>query len=260
MMQMNSEILNTSRVELTISHQKKLTTYNNYSLPLCSLLWNTNYEPWLYEHFTQLYASKDNKSLWVDYLEPLYYPNDICEYFFIRANELIEIEVINELKRFIKEGYYILIVVDRRQIPSLKLDMDKYILKKVIPTQVLLYGFDESNETFLGYGLKNDSSWGEHIYSYKLIEKSHSSCLTYMKKLPIWVNWYNIVVMRPKQLNTAYVANKQKIIKDVNDYLHSTPNIYKLRPEILLERNNNISYGWDIQKRIIYHMKKKTEL
>src|SRR5690554_2560982 len=170
---LNSVNKNTSSEKLKIVLQKEITTYLNYSLPLCSILWNENKKMWLYEHFTQLYCI-NNENIWLDYLEDLYFPSDVTDYSFVNSDEMKYIDdIILYIKEKISQKYYIFIYLDKFYLRNS--NTNSY-LKDHEPLFVFIYGYDDFSKQFNGIGFSNDSYFGFLNYSYENVSKAYKSC------------------------------------------------------------------------------------
>ena len=71
--------------------QREITTYLNYSMPLCTFL-KPDKNQWLLEHFTNIYLMMGTDGyVWVDYLEDLLFPHNVIDYIMIEAGEMEKI-------------------------------------------------------------------------------------------------------------------------------------------------------------------------
>jgi hypothetical protein len=104
--------------EMKVKLQKDLTTYLNFSIPLCATLWDQSKLPWFYEHFNHVYCMTSRGGyFWVDYLEAADLFEDVLESTFLNADRAQDItDISGYLKEKIAEGFYVMIFADEYYI------------------------------------------------------------------------------------------------------------------------------------------------
>lgn len=97
--------------------QKEITTYLNYSMPLCTFL-QANKSQWLLEHFTNIYLMIGEEGyVWIDYLEDLLFPTSVIDYIMIEAKEMEEIEDVEYyFLNLLDESNYLMFFIDEFDI------------------------------------------------------------------------------------------------------------------------------------------------
>ncbi|WP_148265086.1 hypothetical protein [Clostridium sp. BNL1100] len=242
-----------SNKELNVKLQKEITTYLNYSLPLCAILWDRKKENWAYEHFTQLYCMKDKSGyLWLDYLEELLFPQDVSNYIFIPSDDL---KNVNDIIFFIKEkvslGNCLMIFLDKYYISN-----SRNYLKKHDIFQAFIYGYDDVSNELLGIGFLDNNTFDYLRYSYSDVLEAYTSCRNEYESSPLWVRLYACVLIKVKNLGEEHKCNFTKIISDMKNYVSSIGCESDLRYEIKICRGTNATYGINVINEVIDHLKR----
>lgn len=238
---------------LNFESQKNITTYLNYSLPLCSFCWDLSKTEWIYEHFTQIYLMKGtNDYVWLDYLEDLYFPSDILDYSFMPMKEMQKIDdIVSYIKNLIDNGFQLTIMVDKYFIETTNL----YKKDEHVPIQLYINGYDDRNKEFIGVGFQTDSTFTSVTYSYQEMQDGFNSIKKNDKQEAIWVEWYACTLMKLKNCNQKYSFSPSKFLIDLENFISSKKEPNKLRPEISFERGNDAIYGLSAQYEIIESIK-----
>lgn len=245
------EINNQHTKALNIKLQNDVTTYLNFSLPLCAILWNENKVSWFYEHFTQLYCINNNKEFfWLDYLEELYFPKDIAKYFFMNSDSMESVtDIISFLKNMINECHYVILFVDGFYLPG----RTQY-LNTHVHIQVLFYGYDEIKKSFLSIGFDKHSVFTIFEDSYDDVTKAYFEGKNNYMKSPEWVRLYTAVLLKMEKPDKKYIFNLENFIEPFTNYTLSAGNATMLRPEIRTSRGENAVYGLEVHEKLLFHL------
>ncbi|EPR08147.1 hypothetical protein [Ruminiclostridium papyrosolvens] len=239
--------------EIHVKLQREITTYLNYSLPLCAILWDRKKENWTYEHFTQLYCIKDkNDYLWLDYLEDILFPQDVSDYIFIPSDDLKnENDIIFLIKEKVSLCNCLMIFLDKYYISN-----SRNYLKRHDIFQAFIYGYDDVSNEFLGIGFQDNNTFDYLHYSYSDVSEAYTSCRNGYESSPIWVRLYACVLIKVKNLGEEHKCNFTKIISDMKNYVSSIGYESDLRYEIKVCRGTNATYGINVIKEVIDHLKR----
>lgn len=242
--------------EINICNQKEITTYLNYSLPLCVILNDQMKQDWILEHFSNIYLMYGEQGyIWLDFLEDLYFPQEVLEYKFLDANQMMHQ---TNLKEFILEkinqDYCLMIFVDMYFICNSPLYMKAHEVE-----QLFLFGYDKKNNELYGIGFEKNFKFEKITYNYDEIVEGYKSCLERYQNFPIWVKDYNLIYMKIKNPNIKYEANVKKIFEGIIKFRNSKGCESDLRPEIIIERGNIAYFGIAAQKRMAEGFKKLYE-
>lgn len=238
--------------KLKINLQQELTTYLNYSLPLCAILWDHKKLPWLYEHFIQLYSMKGpNGYLWLDYLEELYFPLDVAEYKFIDSEIM---KNVTDIKGFIKDridnGYCSMIFFDEFYLSG-----RRFFNQRHKPLQIFIYGYDDIEKTFLSIGFTPDFTFTFLKQPYEdLITAYEAAKSSFNQQIPIWVKLYTTVLIKVKEPLQEYHFNMDRFLKGLKSYLFCEENPWMLRPEIRVERGEKANFGMSVYDDILHNL------
>lgn len=235
---------------LKVGIQKEITAYLNYSMPLNVFMWDETKKNWLYEHFTNIYVIRGNEnSIWLDFLENLYFPNDVLDYRFLNYEYMIKCDQILEyLISKIDDAFSIMLFVDKYYIES-----DMEYKRKHEPLQIFLYGYNKCEKNFYGIGFDKDRNYCKLEYSFEEIKRAYDSlicdlCAGYG---PIWVKLYTLVMMKYIKINKPFDTSNSKILEQIKDYYFGKKLPEKLRPEIVIERGDKAIYGINAQSEIV---------
>lgn len=242
--QQNTKVLN-------VKIQNDVTTYLNFSLPLCAILWNENKVSWLYEHFTQVYCiNKKKEFFWLDYMENLYFPKDTAEYFFMDSNSMESVtDIISFLKNMINECHYVILFVDSFYLPG-----KTQYLNTHAHIQVLFYGYDEMKKSFLSIGFDKQSIFTFFEDSYDDVSKAYFEGKNFYMKAPEWVRLYTAVLLKMEEPDKEYIFNPENFIESFKNYTLSTGESTMLRPEIRASRSENAVYGLKVNDELLFHL------
>ena len=236
--------------KLPIIQHNKVTTYLNFSLPLCALGKN-NYE-WFMEHFSNIYSMRSSDEyLWLDYHEDLYFPNDVFDYSFMNTNEAAKISSFEDyIISSIDSGNYIIIFVD-----SYFVNGNENYQKVHIPLQLFIYGYSLFDRVLYSIGFDENHRFKD--ISYKLDEVNYAACflLNNLENTEYWVKSYFIISIKEKNDREDYRFDADKAIEKISDYVYSIPGKQSLRPEIIFERGDVALYGIKAQEEVLNSLK-----
>lgn len=232
--------------KLPIVLQDKVTTYLNFTLPLCTLKVN-DYE-WFTEHFSNIYSMRGSDNyLWLDYHEDLYFPKDILEYKFTELNEALNVKNWNEyIIDEINAKKYCIIFVDSYYFKG-----NENYNKIHVPIQVFIYGYSLENKELYSVGFDESHQFKTLTYNINEISNGINALLSNYENYPIWVKKYFIITIKNSEDIIDYRFNADVAIEKISDYIHSVSGNQLLRPEIVIERGNDAKYGFKAQEEVL---------
>lgn len=227
--------------------QKEITTYLNYSMPLCTFLQPIK-EQWLLEHFTNIYLMiGEDGYIWIDYLEDLLFPKSVLDYIMIEAKKM---EMIEDIEYYffnlIDENYYLMFFIDEFDI-----NKTMHYQKSHKITQILVYGYDKKKDEVNVIGFDKNRIFTELVYDYHEVFFSYKKCLLNRKRRPYWEDKYNVILLRDKNPTMEYKANADVVYDQVRKFYYSEGTAEDLRPEIRIERGEYAYYGMRAQEELI---------
>jgi len=235
---------------LRVEEQKNITTYLNFSLPLCSVLWDKKKSPWFLEHFTNIYTIRqDNEYLWLDYLEKVHFIDDIMECISVSLESMKTItDIVSYIKEKINAGFYLILFVNSYYIKASASYQNYHN-----PLQLYIYGYDDRKALFYGIGFNTSSNFDKIVYTYEEVEQGFLSCINNNTEIfqKVWIKWYCCSLMKVKDVGEEYLCKPHLFINDIENYIESKDLINKLRPEIVKERGNVAKYGISAFQEVI---------
>lgn len=234
--------------KLNIMFQQKVTTYLNFSLPLCVILHNPNLSEWIYDHFTNIYLMREkNNYIWLDYLEQNCFVDDVLDSTVYKAEELSKnSDYITKLIKYMDSDNYI------------HLFLDEYYLKKSTSyhikhneMQCLLYGYNNTDCIFYGIGFTHNKAFGTIHIPYSEISDSIHYCLAEYPNMNVWVNDYYLTVYRKRDIEGRYKFNVPEFLSSLKNFTDSNNCKHLLRPEIITARGDKALYGMEAQRELI---------
>lgn len=241
---------------LDLNVQNKVTTYLNYSLPLCVLLQNDNKKEYLMEHFSNIYLMKDDEDyIWLDYHEDSSLLEDVLELKNEKRKSLRSFENIEELLlKKINEGYYLMVFTDEFYASN----SGKYG-KEHCFFQLFIYGYSTEEDLFYGLSFDEQNNFGKVQLSLRDIMKGINYCLFYDEKVPEWINNYFLVYLKESDFSKPFHCDPNRVIEKVKDYFFSRPGDSELRPDVVAERGSKAIYGLAAQEEVINSLKKSLD-
>lgn len=237
--------------ELRIKVQKEINTYMTYSLPLCAVLKDENMYSWLYEHFIQIYALKDNNGgIWVDYLEDRIFYRDIAEYSIIQAKAMEnEGSIIDFIIDKINQGYYVITFIDEFYLPN----KIPYGVEHNIH-QIMLYGYNNVEGKFNTVSFDNQYDFTAYSYKYDQIESAYEKGkLLYSADMP-WLQNETVELIKPKNMEAPYHSRLDIILDDIRKYKCGEDGNARIRP-FNLAFGEKASFGRAVMEDIIEYLK-----
>lgn len=236
---------------LNIYLQKDITTYLNYSMPLCAILWDKGKILWMYEHFNNIYCINDRDNyLWLDFVEDHNYPQDAAEYISVDLKSMEEIEdIIDFIKGFISDGYYVRLILDEYYLSEKPAFGKEHNL-----IQVLIFGYNDTEKRMKAIGFLKDNVFGIYEQSYQETIDSYNACRDLYSDEVIWHKLYNAILIKVKDVNKKYRFNSSKLIDGIQKYISSCGDASVLRPEIRHQMGDNAVFGIQVYDEVIIHL------
>lgn len=236
--------------ELKVKVQKDITTYLNYSLPLCGILSDERRYAWLYEHFVQLYALTDQQgNLWVDYLEDRDFYKDVAEYKIFKSDELRKVGCIIEfIIEKINMGYYLIIFMDEYYLPGKASYNSSHFVH-----QLMVYGYDNDKKVFKTIAFNNINEFTVFEYEYNQLEQAYEQGKAYYSSSPIWVSNETIEMVRINTIN-SYSFNLDPFIENLDIYLKGEGNYSKIRSNNLETNGREATFNFNIYNELLFHL------
>ena len=236
--------------ELKVKVQKDVTTYLNYSLPLCAILSDSNLYAWFYEHFIQIYTLTDNDgNLWIDYLEDRNFYKNITEYEIYGCNELKSVEsIINLVTNRINLQYYVIVYVDEYYLPGKESYRKSHFLH-----QLMIYGYDNENKTLKTIAFNKNKDFIETEYTYEQFVESYEEAKIYYDLSPVWVTNETLELIRIKAID-SYEFNTQLFLKELKCYLSNQGDYSKIRQNNLIINGKKATFNYAIYDDLLFHL------
>lgn len=241
---------------LDLDVQNKVTTYLNYSLPLCVVLQNQNKKELMMEHFSNIYLMKDSKEyIWLDYHEDSSLLPDVLESETVKRKPLRYCDNIEELLfEKINEGYYVMVFTDEFYASN----SDKYG-KEHSFFQLFIYGYSTEEDLFYGLSFDEQNNFGKIHLSLSDIMKGIKYCMFYNEKVPDWVDNFFLVYLKESNPSKSFNCNLSLSIDKIRDFYFSQAGGFELRPEVVAERGSKALYGLAAQEEVINSLKKSLD-
>lgn len=235
--------------------QREITTYLNYSMPLCTFL-KPDKNQWLLEHFTNIYLMMGTDGyVWVDYLEDLLFPHNVIDYIMIEAGEMEKIvDMEPYLLNLVDENFCLMFFIDEFDVGG-----TAYYRKSHRITQILVYGYDQEKREIYVVGFDKTRKFTELVYDYQDVLSSYNKCLRNRKGRPFWEDKYNVILLRDKDPEMVYKADPNVVYDQIKKFFYSEGSVEDLRPEIRIERGEIAYYGMRAQEELINNFQKLYE-
>lgn len=227
--------------------QNEITTYVNYSMPLCVFL-QTNKEQWLLEHFSNIYFMIGKEDyVWIDYLEDLLFFKDVLEFTMIEASEMEKIEDIEcFFSDMINKDYALMLFIDEFYVSE-----TIYYNKEHKIKQILVHGYDRQKNEIYMLGFDKRNVFTKLVQNYKEVLYSYQICLRNRKEQPYWVDKYNVIILKDLTPEVVYKAKPNIVYSNMKKFFYSEGSTNDLRPEIRIERGEIANYGMQAQDKLI---------
>lgn len=237
--------------ELKIKVQKDLTTYMNYSLPLCAILADDGLYPWFYQHFVQLYTSTDEMgNLWADYLEKRDFYKDIAENFIYDCKSLSdEKDILGFIINKINSGYYVIMFVDEYYLPRKSSYMSNHFMH-----QLMIYGYNNDTSIFKTIGFDEKKEFRNDDYTYEQIQQAYELGKNYYESSPVWVLNETVEIIRLKDITNSYKFDMGLFLNELNTYLSGQGEYSKIRPNNLKTNGTRASFNFKIFDELDFHL------
>ncbi len=237
--------------ELKIKVQKDLTTYLNYSLPLCAILSEDKYYPWFYQHFVQLYTLNDDEgNLWVDYLEDLDFFKDVADKHFYDYKSLIEVkDILNFIINNIDMDNYVIVFLDEYYLPHKLSYMKEHFLH-----QLMIYGYNEETQIFNTIAFNEDGEFKKDDYTFEQINQAYELGKNYYQTSPIWVLNETLEIIKLKETEDKYEFSLDLFLEELNTYLLGQGDYSKIRPNNLKTNGTIASFNFKVFDELIIHL------
>ncbi|WP_114298932.1 hypothetical protein [Anaerobacterium chartisolvens] len=236
--------------ELKIKVQKDVTTYLNYSLPLCGILSENKLYAWFYEHFIQIYALTDNNgNLWIDYLEDKDFYKNVAEYEIYGCDELKDVGNIIELVADkINMQYYIIVYIDEYYLPGKESYRQWHFLHSL-----MIYGYDNEKEILKTIAFNNNKDFTQTEYTYGQFVEAYEEGKLYYDSSPVWVTNETLEVIRLKEID-SYKFDIKSFLEELNGYLSNQGEYSKIRPNNLKINGEKATFNYMIYDELLYHL------
>lgn len=237
---------------LRIKERHNVLSYVHYINPLSSILWNENKADWIHEHFTNIYLIREsNNYLWFDYLEAEDYMRDVCSQETMSIQKFMtcfseSVSLIDLIRKHLNEDFYLILFADSFYLKGTPSFQEKHEY-----FGAYLYGYDDETESLYGLGYRNNGTYGTISYSYDAFEEAVKSVLRVSHKNEIWIEWYMLTRLKMIDESLKYQYYPDNFIRQVEEFLDSCGDESRLRPDTILCRGTNASYGLNAQNGLI---------
>ena len=204
--------------KLPIKLQREINNLMYNAAYLCIILNYENMYPWFYEHYTQLYFTKDKigietnkKETFMDFYGGWTEPKGLFDVKYMTKYELEEKNKLDLIKRILNKDEYIYTYID-----------EYYIGEKTHNSHdVLIYGYDDDKEEFCLLGFK-DNFFVSYTLNYSVFEKSFDSSIQIAKESITDERKYQLFSLTPLfDENTECKFDLYKFMSLFKQYLNS---------------------------------------
>ena len=237
------------KIELPLIEKTSLISYPDVALAMPIMMTIPNIENWLVSEFIQLHSN----SIFIKYYnygsaeeyEPL-------ETTILRTHLDLGEDIIDVIKNFIKNEYYIIVLCDDSCIPILNIKYSRL-------HSILLFGYDDDKQKFDAYAYHNGKPAKFKILYKEFLNAYNSKyCAGYEVKSNDFdgmnenddVHRINcesnlLVLYKIKELKFDYI-NIEKFKWHMLDYMEAVNTVSRERPHLGLFNTETILWGMDI--------------
>jgi hypothetical protein len=209
---------------LPINLQKDVTSYLNYSLPLCSILSNKKNKNWLSSRFLNIYSIESSEKLWLDFLEPVDFYTDVASQQFTPSHQLPDdFNLIEHVKSCLSKGYYLSFFVDSSDLLP--------FTDQSHPLQLWAYAYDEENQIISSPGFSGERDFELVNYPVEKIERAFQTLFKARQDQPIWYQMYCLTEVSILTYQGGDESLSDTIRNSILNYAQSTALPSIIRPE-----------------------------
>ena len=209
---------------LPISLQREVTSYLNYSLPLCSILSEDKNRNWLNSRFLNLYSIDSPEKLWLDFLEPVDFYADVASHHFITAENLTDdFNLLQHIQDCLARGRSLSFFVDSSELLSFS--------DQSHPLQLWVYGYDEEKQLVFSPGFSGEREFELVQYPVDKIVRAFYALFEKRHEQPIWYRLYCLAEVSVTNYQGSEDTLCDAIRERLNQYAESTVLSNCIRPE-----------------------------
>jgi hypothetical protein len=240
--------------ELKIVLQDMFRTYLCNSLPLCALFTDERLLPWFYEHFINIFANVDESGYTkLDFVEHRA-PYKEVMYEVYLGYRLLEKEpkIVDFVIDKINKGYYVVIYVDEYYLPVKSVYQKEHYVHNSI-----IYGYDNTTETFLGIGFNAELLFTYLTFKYNDLEIAFEKGKSYYHISAPWCENNAIELLKLKDYPVEYPFDMQRFLTQLGDYLASVGDNSVIFTYMMSQ--NRIIHGIDVYDQVVECLNKLLE-
>jgi hypothetical protein len=221
---MNSTSCPTESTILKFSTLDPIKAYAHHTIPLSIGLSDPKYQPWLYEHFIQIFSFVKQNILQIDYTEQLRQYREILDIIQVPFHKSSTVtDLVSFLINSINNNLYVTIYVDEFYLEN------RYASNKLhYMRQIVVNGFDAEARFFhcKGFTRYNDATFRDSGYDQYAAETIPFDTL--IRAYNEGHDHYNdpldqyIIIWGQKKDSPGYQFNIQSFITRLNQYINSS--------------------------------------
>lgn len=235
-------------IKNNVIEQKKVTTYLNYSLPLCLVLADATKRNWILEYFSDIYLMYGYDGyVWLDYNIQDNYLDGIVESISVSIDEMRnENDIILYILKKLQQNYCIMLFADMYYLNN----TESYMINHYV-NQIFIYGLNTSRKELYGIGFDVNFRFKKMTYSFEEIRQGYQECVNNIKFEPGWVSKHNVLCMKVREYGKSYNVNISNIIAEIRKFYSSLGKVKDLREDVINERGNIAHFGFNAQQECI---------
>lgn len=221
---MNSTTCPTNSTILKFSSLDPIKAYAHHTIPLSIMLSDPEYQPWLYEHFNQIFSFVKNGILQLDYTEQIRQYREILEIIQVPIHKSSTVtDLVSFLINAIDNNLYVTIFVDEFYLEN------RYASNKLhYMRQLVVNGYDSEARLFhcKGFTRYNDATFKDSGYDQYAAETIDFDTLVraYTEGHDRYTDPADqyIIIWGHKKNLTGYQFNIQSFITRLSQYINSS--------------------------------------
>lgn len=240
---------------LPINLNPPIKAYLSYAHILSMLLTDKENEEWFYTNFIQLYSQKNTSNSWTALqftpdTHALLHDQYLYQVFSLNS-QIIELKqdmMIDSLKKWISNDYYIMYYLDEFYLPG-----TKYFQKEHIAHAQFLYGFDDNKKTFSILNFTPEMNYESIEITYNDLT---NSLLT--DEMIEEYNWTDLKYHNPKLIRKSNHVRKDfdlnVSLEQLKDYLNSKGSYTIYQHNSHINECKNVVWGIGVYENLIEYI------
>lgn len=258
-------MINAGKKQLEINLQDEITSYCHHAIPLCVVLSDEKFYPWLCSHFTQIHGmTTETGYLIMDFTEHWAPYRLFTEQKFLGYLELEGVtDIIQFVKNEIDHDTYVSLYVDEYYLSQKESYMQQHY---VHPS--LIYGYNDETRTFQAAGYNEDSVFTGITFDYDAFALAYIEGKNHYQESMPWIGNMIMELIKRKEYRKKYPFQYEQFMKNLGEYLQGKSNeeiVYCQRVGTLFlggkagYEASAIVYGKDVQLELERHVRELFE-